>query len=688
MLKSASSTDARASTAGSTPTAAAVGRLFDVLDAAHTSRRPAAPVAAALARGPLRGRLGRRRARAVRPLEPIGAFTPTAPPPAGRRLTRRGRVGQPVALDRARSRCARCRFERSASSERGLSICRWTGAGARWVRRCAEQRAAWHGVAVPSLTRDPRDRTECSGASRRCRSREVGREPIGEALGAGPPRTRRDHAGRTGDAGGWRYERLCIARARRRRAPARGATCDQRAALPAERRGKPRRRPRDRPQGRPDGTAASIIGRSSRRHHATDEEKHAEICSHRSGWRDGLRESDASARTTRATACCTSRTTRVATSAGTSAGARWPPRRGRQEARRRRPGGARLRNPLRGRAPRAPRQARRHRDRARPGRRRSPGRFPRAKTSPISSPIPRHPPIFNDETDLEAKRDYFGGLKAQAGRGMRARAGQRGHYALGRGTRRADVRPGDALAPGNGRADGDPRTGPSETVLATCLTIIRRPRTRRPPRRARARPPSTSSWATSTWRPPSSSEWRRGALGRCAPGDRRSQAPRSSAKTGSASSSPPTSAQARSGSQEWREGLTCDRPGGTSDLAHRSSSATKRRRSGLRSCERMTMERRTARSRSGHRRMSSSAMPRPRSGPGSSSPKSARGRIRSRATPEKHWPPSRIAGARLHLRSASVRCAASTSPARNLISRCGPHRDNLSPEGGSGRRSR
>mgnify|MGYP001555884693 FL=1 len=28
---------------------------------------------------------------------------------------------------------------------------------------------------------------------------------------------------------------------------------------------------------------------------------------------------------------------------------------------------------------------------------------------------PCHPPIFNDETDLEAKRDYFGGSKARQG---------------------------------------------------------------------------------------------------------------------------------------------------------------------------------------------------------------------------------------------------------------------------------
>ena len=38
---------------------------------------------------------------------------------------------------------------------------------------------------------------------------------------------------------------------------------------------------------------------------------------------------------------------------------------------------------------------------------------------------PCHPPIFNDETDMDAKRDYFGGVEGQAALRQRADAGTR-----------------------------------------------------------------------------------------------------------------------------------------------------------------------------------------------------------------------------------------------------------------------
>ena len=41
------------------------------------------------------------------------------------------------------------------------------------------------------------------------------------------------------------------------------------------------------------------------------------------------------------------------------------------------------------------------------------GHLPEREDLTIFVAHPCHPPIFNDETDLEAKKDYFGGLKAK-----------------------------------------------------------------------------------------------------------------------------------------------------------------------------------------------------------------------------------------------------------------------------------
>ena len=43
---------------------------------------------------------------------------------------------------------------------------------------------------------------------------------------------------------------------------------------------------------------------------------------------------------------------------------------------------------------------------------------------------PCHPPIFNDETELDAKRDYFGGVKAQQHIVCALMQGPEDHYAL------------------------------------------------------------------------------------------------------------------------------------------------------------------------------------------------------------------------------------------------------------------
>jgi hypothetical protein len=44
---------------------------------------------------------------------------------------------------------------------------------------------------------------------------------------------------------------------------------------------------------------------------------------------------------------------------------------------------------------------------------------------------PCHPPVFNDETDLEAKRDFFGGIKAKQHIVCALMQGPEEHYALG-----------------------------------------------------------------------------------------------------------------------------------------------------------------------------------------------------------------------------------------------------------------
>lgn len=86
---------------------------------------------------------------------------------------------------------------------------------------------------------------------------------------------------------------------------------------------------------------------------------------------------------------------------------------------------------------------------------------------------PCHPPIFNDETDLEAKRDHFGGLKAKQAIVCALMRGPQEHYVLGEDiatrmyapvmrTHRVSVEQMAILEPAL-----------SETVCATCLAVIR-----------------------------------------------------------------------------------------------------------------------------------------------------------------------------------------------------------------------
>ena len=86
---------------------------------------------------------------------------------------------------------------------------------------------------------------------------------------------------------------------------------------------------------------------------------------------------------------------------------------------------------------------------------------------------PCHPPIFNDETDLEAKRDYFRGLKAKQAIVCALMRGPEAHYALAEDVARRMYAPVTRAhrATVDQMAILEPAL--SETVCATCLTVIR-----------------------------------------------------------------------------------------------------------------------------------------------------------------------------------------------------------------------
>jgi D-apionate oxidoisomerase len=86
---------------------------------------------------------------------------------------------------------------------------------------------------------------------------------------------------------------------------------------------------------------------------------------------------------------------------------------------------------------------------------------------------PCHPPIFNDETDLEAKRDYFGGAKARQAIVCALMRGPEAHYALAEDVSRRMYAPVTRAhrATVDQMAILEPAL--SETVCATCLTVIR-----------------------------------------------------------------------------------------------------------------------------------------------------------------------------------------------------------------------
>ncbi len=86
---------------------------------------------------------------------------------------------------------------------------------------------------------------------------------------------------------------------------------------------------------------------------------------------------------------------------------------------------------------------------------------------------PCHPPIFNDETDPEAKRDYFGGLKAKQAIVCAILRGPEENYALAEDISKRMYAP--VMRSHRATVDQMAILEPvlSETVCATCLTVIR-----------------------------------------------------------------------------------------------------------------------------------------------------------------------------------------------------------------------
>jgi D-apionate oxidoisomerase len=86
---------------------------------------------------------------------------------------------------------------------------------------------------------------------------------------------------------------------------------------------------------------------------------------------------------------------------------------------------------------------------------------------------PCHPPIYNDEADLEARRDFFGGVKAKQHIVCALMQGPETAYALGEKVARAIYAP--VMRSHRVTVDQMAILEPvlSETVGATCITIVR-----------------------------------------------------------------------------------------------------------------------------------------------------------------------------------------------------------------------
>ena len=101
------------------------------------------------------------------------------------------------------------------------------------------------------------------------------------------------------------------------------------------------------------------------------------------------------------------------------------------------------------------------------------GELPAREDLTIFVAHPCHPPIFNDETDLQAKRDYFGGLKAKQAIVCALLRGPDAHFALAEDVAKRMYAP--VMRSHRATVDQMAILEPvlSETVCATCLTVIR-----------------------------------------------------------------------------------------------------------------------------------------------------------------------------------------------------------------------
>jgi Arc/MetJ family transcription regulator len=101
------------------------------------------------------------------------------------------------------------------------------------------------------------------------------------------------------------------------------------------------------------------------------------------------------------------------------------------------------------------------------------GHLPERKDLTIFVAHPCHPSIFNDETDLEAKRDYFGGLKAKQAIVCALLRGDEKNFAVAEDVSKRMYAP--VIRSHRATVDQMAILEPvlSETVCATCLTIIR-----------------------------------------------------------------------------------------------------------------------------------------------------------------------------------------------------------------------
>ncbi len=101
------------------------------------------------------------------------------------------------------------------------------------------------------------------------------------------------------------------------------------------------------------------------------------------------------------------------------------------------------------------------------------GHLPDREDLTIFVAHPCHPPIFNDETDLEAKRDHFGGLKAKQAIVCALLRGDEKNYAVAEDVSKRMYAP--VIRSHRATVDQMAILEPvlSETVCATCLTVIR-----------------------------------------------------------------------------------------------------------------------------------------------------------------------------------------------------------------------